>query len=187
MTLPTTGRRGRPTYVMTPDAMTFDAELSDGALRTFLALVAYARTAGGPVFEMTADQLGALVGRSADQVTRRTRELEARGYLEVDRRRGYHLPNRYTVLDPQGVLFSDRRGRTSAGSGTRTFAGSWDRTSAGSKYIGEERGREGNTLASSVDNVGATRPPDAYCDDHGGPAGRMSDGTPWCPGCRVRF
>lgn len=161
------------------DALTFDPEVSDGALRAYSVLAAYARSVGSATFELSGDQLGTLLGRSHDQATRRTRELERLGLLTVRRRRGYGMPNLFTVLDPHGCLFAGLR--VDASPSSRTSAGSRTRKSASPRDIGEREKRENDTNPQPVDNVAAAPAPSspAECSTHRGQLATS------CRGCRA--
>jgi hypothetical protein len=165
-----TTRQGGASFVKLADALTFDPDVSDGALRAYSVLAAYGRSIGSATFELAGDQLGTLLGRSHDQANRRTRELERLGLLSVRRRRGYGQPNLFTVLDPHDCLWTGLRvERGSASPGSRGSASSRTRISASPRDIGEREKREHDD-ARPVDNGAATpRPPSpAECTTHRG-------------------
>jgi hypothetical protein len=164
--------------------LTYDTDLSDGALRAYVVLIDYGRVVGSESFELTADQLGTLLGRSHDIANRRARELAERGLLRIDGRRGRNQPNRYTVVDPFDVAFSDRPDIHSPVYPQPPTGHAKTRVPGHAKtrdpYKEDREVQEGETAAQPVDNGAAApapRPP-AECAEHRGqPAGT-------CRSCR---
>lgn len=162
-------------FVKLPDALLYDPEISDGALRAYAVLAGYARACSSTTFELTGDALGTLLGRSRDQADRRLLELIARGLVMVEGNRGRARPNRITVLDPHACVFAglhvDRASAETPKPGFRRSA----EASLGRSAEAIEEGREdergqrkrGEPLPSPVDNGGASRPPRPRCSTPG--------------------
>jgi hypothetical protein len=159
-------------FVKVPDALLYDPELSDGALRAYLALAGYARMQSSDTFELTLDALGTLMGRSRDQAERRVKELQRRGLVVLHGRHDRRRPNRITVLDPQGVVFAGLHVRRDAADVRQPDAADLRHRDAADlrhPYIeGREEGQGQRTkrttpLPSPVDNGGAPRPPHPRC------------------------
>lgn len=177
-------------FVKLPDALLYDPSVSDGALRLYMALARYATSCSCDTFELTADALGTLLGRSHDRANLWARELERLGLLEVERNRGAGRPNRYTVLDPQGVVFAglhvaqgSRENASQAHAKTRVPAHAKTRVPIDKEERTRgDRGREDKPSPPPVDNGGAPRPPRRQrCTVHEAP-GSWTDSTE-CRGC----
>jgi hypothetical protein len=177
-------------FVKVPDALLYDPELSDGALRAYMVLAGYARACSSDTFELTADALGTLLGRGRDQAERRLRELQKRGLVIVHGRHDRRRPNRMTVLDPQGVVFAGLHVDRDAADVRHPDAADvrhHDAADVRHPYKKEERargdrGQEANPPPSPVDNGGAPRTPRRQrCATHEAP-GSWSDTTE-CRGC----
>jgi hypothetical protein len=179
-------------FVKLPDALLYDPDISAEALRAYMALARYATGLGADTFDLTADALGTLLGRSHDRANLWTRELERRGLLLVERNRGRARPNRYTVLDPQEVVFAGlhvaRSTRESASpkAHAETREPAHAETREPVKKEERARGDRGvkrtTPLPQPVDNGGAPRPPRRpRCTVHE-PPGSWSDAAD-CRGC----
>jgi hypothetical protein len=177
-------------FVKLPDALLYDPNVSDGALRAYMALARYATSCSCDTFELTADALGTLLGRSHDRANLWAHELERLGLLAVERNRGSGRPNRYTVLDPQGVVFAGLHvAKGSRGSASLAHAETREPAHAETRVPSykeertrEDRGSRGRALPSPVDNGGAPRTPRRdRCSVHEAP-GSWSDSTQ-CRGC----
>lgn len=120
-----------------PTSVLYEPDLSDGEKITYAVLLNYQWANGDAPFEMTTSQLATLLGKSADQATRRTQALEEAGRLTVTRRRGMNRPNVYFVHEgnPHG---RGSRARTDAAPGSGTDAASGTRIFAGSSSKTEE-------------------------------------------------
>lgn len=167
-------------FVKLPTALLYDPDLPDGVLRAYMALARYAIACSSDTFEMTGEQLATLIGKSRDVVDRRLADLVERGLVAVEGNRGRARPNRITVLDPEGCVFSGLHvERASADTPKEASADPRKPASAetpkpSSKEV-EARGgqrRRGEPLPSPVDNGGAPRPPrppdPPECPEHRG-------------------
>lgn len=167
-------------FTKTPDALSLDSELSDGAFRAYVILAACARQFSSDTFEMTGEQLGTLLGRGRKRADLRIAELVERGLVVVEGNRGRGRPNLITVLDPQDVVLAGLHIKR-AGSET-TQPGLVENDQAGlvendtaieeGREVRDEQRRRGEPLPSPVDNGGALRrprPPEASeCGQHRG-------------------
>jgi hypothetical protein len=178
-------------FVKVPTALLYNPDVSDGALRAYMALARYAISCSSDTFELTADALGTLLGRGRDQAARRLGELERLGLVViVDRHRGRARPNRITVLDPQDVVFAGLHVARSAADLRHQVAADVRHPDAADlrhPYKKEERtrvdrGQEENHSPPPVDNGGAPRPPRRdRCTIHEAP-GSWTETTE-CRGC----
>jgi hypothetical protein len=179
-------------FVKIPDALLFDPELSDGALRAYAVLAGYARMQSSDSFELTLDALGTLLGRGRDQAERRMRELQTRGLVVVHGRHDRRRPNRITVLDPTGCVFASLHMKRDAADVRHQVAADvrhHDTADVRHPYIegredeSRQRSKRTNPLPSPVDNGGAPRPPRPRCARPGHEYSTVSD-VGVCTACR---
>lgn len=155
----------RGSFVKMPTAVLYDDRLSDGDIIAYAVLRNYAWALDTQTirpFEMTADQLAALLGKSRRRATERVAALKAAGWLKVDGRRGLNQPNRYTVVAPDEFPAARKRPTQSVENDATGSAGNdapgWVENDAPSTTTDR---RDENTLAL-VDG----REPCGHCD-HG--------------------